>query len=77
MSPDTRAKMVKAAHQYAEGARVAVRGVRKKAFADIKKAGPASEDERKRLEKQVDEFTKSHVEMVDAALARKEKDLAA
>ena len=75
MNPDIRSKMIKLAHQYAESARVAIRGVRHKAFVDIKKGGIAGEDDKRRLEKLVDEITKASIALVDTALARKEKDL--
>lgn len=75
MSPDTQKGMVKLVHQYAESARVAIRGVRHKALADIKKAGISSKDEVKRLEKAMDELTKSKITTVDYAASQKEREL--
>lgn len=75
MSEDTRTAMVRLAHQEAEGARVTVRNIRQRAMADLKKRGISSEDDRKRIEKVIDDMTKRHIMEIDSALARKEKEL--
>jgi ribosome recycling factor len=76
MSPETRKAMARLAHQVAEQARVAVRQVRHKALAEVKKQGASvGEDEKKRTEKSIDEITKRVISQVDEALARKEGEL--
>jgi ribosome recycling factor len=70
--------MLRLAREMAEQARVAVRHVRQKAMAEIKGKGKAiSEDERRGLERVVDDVTKKAVSHVEEALKRKEAELQA
>ena len=62
----------------AEGARVAVRNVRRDGMDSLKtdeKKGEISEDERKRLETEVQKLTDSTIADIDAAASSKEKEI--
>ena len=67
------------AHLFAdEGARVAVRNVRRDGMDSLKtdeKKGDISEDERKRLETEVQKLTDATIVDIDAAASAKEKEI--
>ena len=77
--PEARRKeLAKLASKYAEGARVAVRNVRRDGMDSLKtdeKKGEISEDERKRLETEVQKLTDSTIADIDAAASAKEKEI--
>lgn len=78
LSKERRQEFVKTAHRLAEEGRVAVRHVRRDAMEatkKLKKDGKISEDDEKRLEKDVQVATDKSIKDIDAALAHKEKDL--
>jgi ribosome recycling factor len=78
MTEERRRDYVKLAKQRAEESRVTVRNMRRKAKDAIDaavKAGDIGEDEGARAEKELDGLTKSHVDKIDAMLARKESEL--
>lgn len=78
LTEERRKQYVKLAHQKAEEARVALRGVRHKAkdvLGRMGKDGEAGEDEIHRALTELDTTTKKYVEQVDALLARKEEEL--
>ncbi|MCC7281886.1 MAG: ribosome recycling factor [Acetobacteraceae bacterium] len=80
LTQERRNELAKAAGKYAEGARVAVRGVRRdgmEQYKALEKKGQISQDELKRWEKEVETLTVGHVKKVDEALAEKEKDIRA
>lgn len=78
LSRERRAEFVKTAHRLAEEGRVAVRHVRRDAMEaakKLKKDGKISEDDEKRLEKDVQTATDKAIKDIDTALAHKEKEL--
>lgn len=78
LSKDRRQELVKAAHRYAEAARVAVRHVRRDGMDHLKKLekdGHKSEDEIGRLSDQVQKATDEAIAEVDKLLVAKEKDV--
>ncbi len=78
LSKERRQEFVKTAHRLAEEGRVAVRHVRRDAMEatkKLKKDGKISEDDEKRLEKDVQVATDKSIKDIDTALAHKEKDL--
>lgn len=78
LTQDRRKELIKLASKYAEGARVAVRSVRRDGMDQLKKLEKAkelSEDEARRVADEVQTLTDEFVEKVDQALAVKEKDL--
>jgi ribosome recycling factor len=74
MSRERRQEFVKTAHMLAEEGRVGVRNVRHGALDTLKKA-KLSQDETKRLEKDIQTATDKAIADINAALAHKEKDL--
>ena len=78
LTEERRKELAKLASKYAEGARVAVRNVRRDGMDSLKtdeKKGEISEDERKRLETEVQKLTDSTIADIDAAAAAKEKEI--
>ena len=78
LTEDRRKELAKLAGQYAEKARIAVRNVRRDGMDSLKtdeKKGEISEDERKRLETEVQKLTDSTIAELDAAAHAKEKEI--
>lgn len=78
LTEERRKELAKLASKYAEGARVAVRNVRRDGMDSLKadeKKGEISEDERKRLETEIQKLTDSSIADIDAATAAKEKEI--
>ena len=78
LTEERRKELAKLASQYAEKARVAVRNVRRDGMDGLKaaeKKGEYSEDERKRLEGDVQKMTDKVIADIDAVTATKEKEI--
>ena len=78
LSKDRRQELVKAAHRYAEAARVAVRHVRRDGMDHLKKLekdGHKSEDDIARFSDQVQKATDEMIAEIDKLMAAKEKDV--
>lgn len=78
LSEERRKELIKKVKSAGEGAKVAVRNIRRDANHDIKeslKAKMISEDEQRRAEDLMQKLTDSFVADIDKLLARKEKDL--
>ena len=78
LTEDRRKELAKLAGQYAEKARVAARNVRRDGMDNLKtdeKKGEISEDERKRLETEVQKLTDATIADIDAVTAAKEKEI--
>jgi len=78
LTEERRKELAKLASQYAEKARIAVRNVRRDGMDVLKqdeKKNEISEDERKRLEAEVQKLTDDTIKEVDAAAAAKEKEI--
>lgn len=78
LTQERRAELTKVAGKYAETARVAVRNVRRDGMEIVKKMEKdkkISEDDLKRLEKEVQKLTDDHVKKIDDLLASKEKEI--
>lgn len=77
LTQERRQELVKAAHKYAEGARIAVRNVRRDGMDVLKKAEKEgmSEDEAARLSEQVQKATDDAIAEIDKILSAKEKDI--
>ncbi|RRJ97635.1 ribosome recycling factor [Opitutaceae bacterium TAV4] len=76
MSRERRLEFVKVANRLAEEGRVHVRNLRRDTLENVKKA-KLSEDETKRLEKDIQTLTDKSIEEVNKHLAAKEKELLA
>ena len=80
LTEERRNDLIKTAHKYAEGAKVAVRAVRRDGMEQIKamerdKKAPISQDEAARGQDEVQKLTDQYIKAVDQALADKEKDI--
>ncbi len=78
LTEERRKELAKLASKYAESARVAVRNVRRDGMDNLKtdeKKGEISEDDRKRLETEVQKMTDATIADLDAAAAAKEKEI--
>src|SRR5215469_3228788 len=78
LNEERRRELVKVAHKYAEGARVAVRHVRRDGLDLLKKMEKdhqLSEDDEKRATDQVQKVTDEMIADVDKMLAAKEKEI--
>jgi ribosome recycling factor len=78
LTGERRAELSKAAHRYAEGAKVAVRGVRRDGMEQIKgleKKHEISEDDAKHWHEDVQKLTDAYVKRIDDALADKDKEI--
>lgn len=78
LSKERRQELVKVAHKHAEDGRISVRQARRTAMDALKaaeKEDGLSEDEVKRVEKEIQKTTDDFVEKINAALAHKEEEL--
>ena len=78
LTEERRKELAKLASKYAEGARIAVRNVRRDGMDSLKtdeKKGEISEDERNRLETEVQKMTDSTIVDIDALATSKEKEI--
>ena len=78
LTEERRKELSKLAHQYAEKTKVAVRNVRRDGMDALKtdeKKGDIAEDERKRLETEVQKLTDDTIGDIDATVAAKEKEI--
>ena len=80
LTAERRNELAKTAGKYAEGARVAVRGVRRDGMEQLKAAEKKSEiskDEHERASADVQKLTDQYIKKVDDQIATKEKDILA
>ena len=80
LTEERRRDLIKVVRNEAEGARVAVRNIRRDANATVKdmvKAKTATEDEERRTQDEVQKMTDKYIGEIDKMLADKEKDLLA
>jgi ribosome recycling factor len=78
LTTDRRNELAKMAHKYAEGAKIAVRGVRRDGMEQIKgleKKKDIGEDVAKDWGTEVQKLTDLYIKKLDEALADKEKDI--
>jgi len=80
LTQERRNDLVKAAGRYAEGSKVAIRGVRRDGMEQIKaqekdKKAPISQDDAKSWSDEVQKLTDQYIKLVEATLAEKEKDI--
>jgi ribosome recycling factor len=78
LTEERRKELAKLAGQYAEKAKIAVRNVRRDGMDALKtdeKKHEISEDERKRLETEVQKLTDETIKEIDDAAAAKEKEI--
>jgi ribosome recycling factor len=78
LTAERRNELVKTAHKYAEGARVAVRAVRRDGMDQIKtqeKKHEIGEDMAKDWQVEVQKLTDAYIKRVDDGLVEKEKEI--
>jgi ribosome recycling factor len=78
LTTERRAELVKAAHRYTEGARVAVRAVRRDGMEQIKtheKKHEIGEDDARVWHDEVQKLTDHYVKRIDEGLVEKERDI--
>ena len=78
LTTERRAELARAAGRYAEGARVAVRGVRRDGMDQIKtfeKKHEIGEDDGKRWAEEVQRLTDEYIKRIDDGLAEKDKEI--
>ena len=78
LTEERRREMVRLVHQKAEGARVAIRNVRRSIHDELRgmqREGDLSQDEERRAEAQLDTLTGQFIQQVDAAGSQKEREL--
>jgi ribosome recycling factor len=77
LNEERRRELTKVAGQYAEGARVAIRNVRRDGMDQVKKASNEgmSEDEQKLYHDEIQELTDGAIKNVDDALATKQEEI--
>ena len=78
LTAERRVELAKAAGRYAEGARIAVRGVRRDGMDQIKsleKKNEIGEDEVKTWSDEVQKLTDGYIKRVDESLADKDKEI--
>lgn len=78
LSEERRKELSKVAGKYSEGAKVAIRNIRRDALDEIKKLkkdNAISEDDEKRYENEIQKLTDEATKKVDELQAQKEKDI--
>jgi ribosome recycling factor len=78
LNEERRRELTKVAAKYAEAARVAVRNVRRDGIETLRRQerdGDISQDEHKKLEREVQHLTDDHIKKVDETLAQKDKEI--
>jgi ribosome recycling factor len=78
LNEERRRELTRVAAKYAEAARIAVRNVRRDGIEALRKQekdGDISQDEQKKLERDVQHMTDDHVKRVDDTLAQKDKEI--
>jgi ribosome recycling factor len=78
LSEDRRKELTKITAKYAEQARVSVRNVRRDGLDLLKrkeKTGEVTEDQHRRLEKEIQALTDEEVKKIDAMLVQKDKEI--
>lgn len=78
LTAERRVELAKAAGRYAEGARIAIRGVRRDGIDQIKtfeKKGEIGEDRLKEWSDQVQKLTDGYIKRIDDSLTDKDKEI--
>ena len=78
LTGERRAELSKAAHKYAEGAKIAVHGIRRDSMEQVKaleKKATISKDDEKRWSDEVQKLTDQYVKKIDETLADKDREI--
>jgi ribosome recycling factor len=78
LNEERRRELTRVAAKYAESTRIAVRNVRRDGIEALRKQekdGDISQDEQKKLERDIQHMTDDHIKRVDETLAQKDKEI--
>lgn len=78
LNAQRRQELVKLAHKYAEGARIAVRHVRRDGMESAKrleKDGEVSQDDARAASENVQKLTDDHIKLIDEMVSNKEQEI--
>ena len=78
LNEERRRELTRVAAKYAEQARVSVRNVRRdgiEALRKLEKDGEISQDEHRKLDREVQHLTDDHIKRIDETLAQKDKEI--
>jgi ribosome recycling factor len=78
LNEERRRELTKVAAKYTEQARVSVRNVRRdgiEALRRLEKDGEISQDEHRKVEKDIQHLTDEHIKRIDETLAQKDKEI--
>jgi len=78
LNEERRRELTRVAAKYAEDARIAVRHVRRdgiEALRRLEKDGEISQDEHRKLDREVQQLTDDHIKRIDETLAQKDKEI--
>jgi ribosome recycling factor len=78
LNEERRRELTKVAARYAEAARISVRNVRRDGIEALRKKekdGDISQDEHRKLEKDVQSLTDGHIKRIDDTLSQKDKEI--
>ena len=78
LNEERRRELTRVAAKYAEAARISVRNVRRDGIETLRKQerdGDISQDEQKKLEREIQHLTDEHIKRVDETLAQKDKEI--
>ncbi|MDN5247602.1 MAG: ribosome recycling factor [Wolbachia endosymbiont of Tyrophagus putrescentiae] len=78
LTQETRGKLVKLLHQFAENARIAIRNIRRDIVEEVEKMEEdkeISEDDFHSIKKEVQNVTDDHIKRIDSELSNKEKEI--
>jgi len=78
LNEERRRELTRVAAKYAEQARVSVRNVRRdgiEALRKLEKDGGISQDEHRKLDRDVQHLTDDHIKRIDETLAQKDKEI--
>ncbi|MGL9718519.1 MAG: ribosome recycling factor [Wolbachia sp.] len=78
LTQETRKRLVKLLHQFAENARVAIRNIRRDIMEEIEKmqeSKESSEDDFHSAKKEIQNITDDNIKKIDSELSIKEKDI--
>ena len=75
LTEERRKEFVKLVGKYSEGAKVAIRNIRRNSMDNLKKDKAIPEDQRKRLEKEVQNVTDEFTSKIDQMAKAKEKEI--
>jgi ribosome recycling factor len=78
LNEERRRELTRVAAKYAEATRIAVRNVRRDGIEALRKQekdGHISQDEQKKLERDIQHLTDDHIKRVDETLAQKDKEI--